>query len=336
MRCSRKKRKNRNFPSAVLGSLLFLAVFLCLSGVEDQKFSGARFEVESSKDGVPEDVMCLVRTDSGKTEKITTENYVIGVVAGEMPVEFEPEALKSQAVIARTYAVRKIFDGEKNGDNVVICDDPGHCQAFSDMKTLREQWGNHFDENYEKIKAAVSATKDQYLYYEGEPARTYYHSVCGGHTASAKEVWGEDIPYLRGVNCEWDSDAPHYCETVTVAGTDLPRLFRDAALPCVLSSAKNELMEMPALDGKTESGRVASVFYGGTVISAVDFRRALNLNSTCFTLSAEGNELKITTKGFGHGVGLCQYGANGMAKEGYTYGEILAHYYPGTELKKHP
>lgn len=278
----------------------------------------------------------LLRTETGKIETMDLETYVVGVVAAEMPVNFEEEALKAQAVIARTYALRKMDDDSRSGDSEQsdLCDDSACCQAYYDTETLQATWGRDFDEKYQKISAAVAATEGLILTYDGEIAYTYYCSTCGGRTASAKEVWGTDYPYLQSVACKWDQDAPRYQETVEVALSDLPWLLGDGTSPCIAVAAGEKVTEVPAASGETESGRVQSVSYAGLSFAATDFRSALGLNSTNFTMDTDGDMLEITTTGFGHGVGLCQYGANGMAAQGYTYDEILAYYYEGTELTK--
>ncbi len=263
------------------------------------------------------ETITLTRSESGIKEELPLEDYVAGVVAGEMPVTFGSEALKAQAVIARTYGIAVITQGGE------LCDDPGHCQCYYDPDTLKENWGSEFESKYALCQEAAAATEGELLLYGDEIAKTFFHSTCGGRTSSAAEVWGEDIPYLQSVNCEWDKDAPRYSATVTLAVTELPYLLNiDGG------------GDVPAAAGFTGSGRVSEVTYGGETIKATDFRKSLSLNSTDFSIDSQGDQVVITTKGFGHGVGLCQYGANGMSKAGYDYKEILEHYYTGVSLGK--
>lgn len=313
------------FPCAILLTQVHFS-----QGEEAPETNRASYEEQ----GAEEVTVSLLRKETGKIEKMELNAYVVGVVSAEMPANFNEEALKAQAVIARTYALRKMADASRaaDSDHGDLCDDSGHCQAYYDTETLKEVWAGDFSVKYEKVSAAVAATGQQILTYDGEIAYTYYCSTCGGKTASAKEVWGADYPYLQSVACRWDKDAARYEETVEVALADLPWLLGDGTSPCIAVAAGEKAAEVPEASGKTDSGRVRSVTYAGLTFSAADFRKALGLNSTKFSLTPKGDMLKITTTGYGHGVGLCQYGANGMAKDGYTYKEILAYYYRGTQL----
>ena len=316
-------------PILLLPVVFFL---LCLHSAEN---GGADAEkVFSEEPALSKQEIVVSYHESGDRVTLPLETYVIGVVAAEMPSSFEPEALKAQAVIARSYALGKIRANAGNaadghGD---LCDDPGHCQAYYDPAYLEKEWGADFAEKYRKVTDAVTATAGQVLTYEGGLAQTFYHSTCGGKTASAKEVWGEEIPYLQSVTCKWDRDAPRYRETFSVSLSDLPWLLGDGSSPCIAVAEGETVTVVPSVAGESDSGRIEAVSYAGLMFDAADFRRALGLNSTRFTLESDGETLKVTTYGFGHGVGLCQYGANGMAKDGKTYDEILSYYYKGTEL----
>lgn len=337
-RFRRRYRRRPDMRQLIWLLILFPCAFLLTQVDFSQRNQETVPEQASNTEQVKEDItVSLLRTETGKIETMDLETYVIGVVSAEMPVNFEAEALKAQAVIARTYALRKMADDSwsTEPDHGDLCDDSAHCQAYYDQETLKTTWGNDFDEKYQKIRSAVTATTGQILTYDGEIAYTYYCSTCGGETASAKEVWGTDYPYLQSVACHWDKDAPRYEETVDVALSDLPWLLGDGTSPCIAVATGEKVAEVPEVSGETESGRVQSVVYAGLTFSATDFRTALGLNSTHFTLDTDGDQLEITTIGYGHGVGLCQYGANGMAEEGYSYEEILAYYYQGTELTKY-
>ncbi len=322
------KRKNGRFL-ALRSFLLFLIFFISVLNtfVRADTKEDPMLPIVSEK-AAPAETVRLERKETGEREEMSFHDYIIGVVAAEMPAGFESEALKAQAVIARTYALNKL-NGE--GEETALCDDPGHCQAFYDIDQLRKEWGDDFDADYERVKKAVEATEAIVLTYNGELAHTYYHAVCGGHTASAKEVWGEDIPYLEGVSCQWDRDAPRYCETVSVPMEKLYALAEDPRIPCGVSGSENAAETVPVIAEVTESGRVAALSVNGADIAGKDFRESLALNSTRFSIERQGDLLVITCVGFGHGVGLCQYGANGLAKAGKDFREILSYYYPGTE-----
>ncbi|MGM9566813.1 MAG: stage II sporulation protein D [Clostridia bacterium] len=330
-RYRRRSGRHMYWTLVLLLPAAFFVLWLVPSGSGGESDAAKVFSNDSA---VLKQEIVLSVHDTGAQVTLPLETYVIGVVAAEMPSSFEPEALKAQAVIARSYALGKIKSGagtssDGHGD---LCDDPGHCQAYYDKAYLEQEWGADFTEKYQKVSDAVTATAGQVLTYEGGLAQTFYHSTCGGKTASAKEVWGEEIPYLQSVTCKWDRDAPRYRETFTVSLSDLPWLLGDGSSPCIAVAEGETVTVVPTVAGESDSGRIEAVSYAGLMFDAADFRRALGLNSTRFTLESDGETLKVTTYGFGHGVGLCQYGANGMAKDGKTYDEILSYYYQGTEL----
>lgn len=326
------RRDRRLFWILFLMLPMFLLI-LWLRPLED--YPGAPAETVYQGDTIPSSQeIVLLYHDTGKQVSLPLEVYVTGVVAAEMPSNFEPEALKAQAVIARTYALGKMAadTGSSHDGGGDLCDDPGHCQAYYDKDALEKEWGSAFGERYQKISDAVAATEGQILTYDGGLAETFYHSTCGGKTASAKEVWGEEVPYLQSVACKWDKDAPRYRETFSVALSDLPWLLGDGSTPCIAVAEGETVTVVPTASGESDSGRVEAVAYAGLMFDAGDFRKALGLNSTRFTLESDGETLQVTTYGFGHGVGLCQYGANGMAQKGKTYDEILTYYYQNTKL----
>ena len=328
------RHRRRSGPHLYWALILLLpAAFLVLWPVSAENGGKSDAAKVFSYDGsLSEQEIQLSYHDTGTQVTLPLETYVTGVVAAEMPSSFEPEALKAQAVIARSYALGKIKSGTSDDGHGDLCDDPGHCQAYYGEEYLEKEWGADFTEKYQKVSDAVTATAGQVLTYDGGLAQTFYHSTCGGKTASAKEVWGEEIPYLQSVTCKWDRDAPRYRETFTVSLSDLPWLLGDGSSPCIAVAEGETVTVVPSVAGESDSGQIEAVSYAGLMFDAADFRKALGLNSTRFTLESDGETLTVTTYGFGHGVGLCQYGANGMAKDGKTYDEILSYYYPGTEL----
>ncbi|MBQ2764402.1 MAG: stage II sporulation protein D [Firmicutes bacterium] len=273
--------------------------------------------------------------ENGTVTELPLEDYIVGVTAAEMPSSFHPEALKAQSVIARTYALWKGECGNDRHPGTELCSDPGHCQAYYDETALRALWGDAYEEKIALMREAVHATTGEVLVYKDCLAETYYHSTCGGHTASALEVWGEEIPYLQSVSCSHDTHAPRYRETFTIGLSELPWLLGDGVSPCIAVAKGEKATHVPISEEKTESGRIQTVSYAGLLFDAKDFRTALGLNSANFTLEAKGDTLIVTTLGFGHGVGLCQYGADGMAKAGEDYKSILAHYYKNVSLTEY-
>lgn len=257
-----------------------------------------------------QETIISLRRSSGIVQ-IALEDYIIGVVGAEMLASFQIEALKSQAVAARTYALKKINAG------VTLSDTDSH-QRYKDNNELKQVWGKDFDTYYNKIKSAVQATKGQVITYQGNYIDAVYHSTSNGKTEDAKAVWGNSVPYLVSVDSPWDKDASSYLRTVSISEATILSTFGVIGNIEVISY--------------TNSNRIASLKIGEKTISGVQFRNSLGLRSTDFDISYENGSYIITTRGYGHGVGMSQYGANGMAKEGYSYRQILSHYYQGTTL----
>ena len=323
-------RRRRRGPAVLLALLLLAAVVAALA-----LWPAEPLRIENGKPSADAATVSLLLTESGQTVELPLAEYLTGVLAAEVSPRFAAEALCAQAVVARTFTLRRMENSaaaaETRGHAAAVCDDPGHCQAYRGSGSRRAGWGSRFAEYEDNCRRAVAATADQVLVYEGALAATFYHSVCGGRTASAAEVWGRAYPYLIPVKCRWDADAPRYEEMVTLPLAELPQRLGDGTTPCVAIAEGETADELPRARGKTESGRVATVDYGGLTFKATEFRRKLGLNSTDFELRREGELLAVRTRGFGHGVGLCQHGANGMAAAGYDCRRILAHYYPGCE-----
>lgn len=266
----------------------------------------------------------------GQARQMTLAEYLPGVLAGEMPAAFEEEALRAQAVAARTFVLYHQVLGCAAHPEAAVCDDPSCCQVFLEEPALREKWGDGYDTYWARIQEAVTATDGEYLTYEGEPILACFHSSSAGRTENSGVLWGTSLPYLVSVDSpETAEDVPNYISTLEVSPED----FRDtilAALPeADLSTLPPEWVGESALDS---SGRVAAIRVGGLAVPGTRMRTLFSLRSTNFTLEWTGRSFLFTVTGFGHGAGMSQYGANVMAQEGSTYGEILSHYYPGTVL----
>ena len=263
----------------------------------------------------------------GETLELPLEDYLCGVVAAEMPASFPPEALKAQAVAARTYALAGLSAGKHGA--AAVCSDPGCCQAWLSEEALRANWGDAYDENSGKIRGAVESTAGQLLRYGDEPVFAAFHSSSAGATEDCGAVWNAR-PYLISVSSpETAADVPGYVSVVSVWPTD----FRDTLLSlhpeADFSGPAGGWIGEIRRDG---SGRVAEAVLGGVSFGGVALRQLFSLRSTSFELSYDGGLFVFTVTGFGHGVGMSQYGAKVMAERGADYREILAHYYPGTEL----
>ena len=255
------------------------------------------------------------------------EEYVLGVLAAEMPAEFEPEALKAQAVAARSYTLY-CKAGCKHGQAMVCCDF-ACCQAWRSTEEMQALWGEGFDFYYEKLSRAVEETQGQHLLYDEQPVFAAFHSSSAGYTESCGAIWSE-LPYLVSVESpENESHVPGYVTYLELSPLD----FRDSLLhkrpeADFSTGAESWIGEI----GYEDSGRISYVVIGGIPYSGTELRSLFSLRSTSFSLEYTGESFLFTVQGFGHGVGMSQYGANVMAQEGADYAAILAHYYPGTEL----
>ncbi len=263
------------------------------------------------------------------------EEYIKGVVAAEMPAEFHIEALKAQAVASRTYAVNRFLKypkGHPEHPEAPLCTGI-HCQAYLTLDELKNIHSSGWVEKYwGKIEEAVESTKGQVLYYKGEIIEALYHSTSGGMTEDAVDVFAVDIPYLKSVESQYEEDAPRYRSIVTMTGDEfIDKINKKYPFADV---TKENIQDRIKLVERTESGRVKKVAINGTVVDGREIRELFELNSTNFKIyfNPRTNIVDIETIGYGHGVGMSQWGANGMAKNGKTYEEILKHYYTGVEL----
>jgi stage II sporulation protein D len=270
-----------------------------------------------------------------KIVEMNLEEYLKGVVAAEMPAEFELEALKAQAVAARTYAVKNMVAFGGGG----LADQPGadvstdyrQSQAWLNEESLKERWGTNYEKFRRKISQAIEETRGEVATYNGEFIQAVYHSTSGERTASAKEVWGFDYPYLQSVPCAWDQKSPRYYDKKEFSLAQVEQLLGPETQ--VMAAMQNNSSGAAAIINSTESGRVGQVRIGSKVLSGAEVREKLNLRSNNFSIEMKDNKIIVNTIGYGHGVGLCQYGANGMAKEGMDYRQIITTYYTGVALR---
>lgn len=264
-------------------------------------------------------IMIPVLTDGG-VEEMELEGYLVGVVLAEMPASFEEEALKAQAIVARTYAMKRIAEGVRH-EKGAVCTDPGCCQAYLPPEAY---YGTSDD--LAKITQAVETTAGQVLTYRGELAEATYFSCSGGRTEDAVAVWGSDIPYLRSVESPGEEQALPYRKTVSFTKAE----FAEALGRSLAGEPEDWLGSVRY----TQGGGVASMVVAGVSYTGVRLRQLLGLNSTAFTMEVADGTILISTLGKGHRVGMSQYGADAMAAMGNDYTDILSHYYPGTKIDK--
>lgn len=266
----------------------------------------------------------IIRVKDEKTgiiNKVPFEEYITGVVAGEMPSTFELEALKAQAVASRSYAMYQMTATKDKEYDVV---NTTTNQVYLTDKQLKQKWKDEYQEKYNKIKKAIAETSGQYLTYQGQLVNAMFFSTSVGNTENSEEVFSSALPYLRSVESVWDEQSPVYTDTYTLTLKDF---YNKLNLPY------NNTLTIK-VTAKTSTGRTRTLKINGQEFQGRDVAKSLSLRSNYFNIVQNENNITITTKGFGHGVGMSQYGANGMAKEGYTYDKILKHYYQNTEIKK--
>ena len=264
--------------------------------------------------------MLMVVNKSGNLQQMAMDEYLVGVVLAEMPANFDSEALKAQSVVARTYT-RKRMDRGKH-DTAAVCMDPGCCQGWRSPEDYLSEGGRH--SSVEKVRRAVADTDGEVLCYDGRLIDATYFSCSGGSTEDAVAVWGQDVPYLQAVQSPGEEAAPRYSDTVSFSAAELAERLgienRD--------DPAGWFSDITYTDG----GGVETITVRGTVFTGTQLRAKLALRSTAFSLEVTGKTITITTRGFGHRVGMSQYGAQAMAEAGADFRDILSHYYTGAEL----
>ena len=258
-----------------------------------------------------------VYRSNGSVINLNMTDYLIGVVSSEMPASFNLEALKAQSVLARTYALKAKQTGKKLTDTV-------STQSYIDIDQMKNKWGNSFNTYYNKIKNAVENTNGEYLSYNGNYIEALYHSTNNGKTESSLDVFGNYYPYLISVSSEYDKNASSYLRTINMPLDTISNKLG-------LSLNNNSVISILSY---TDGGNIKEININGNNFSGKKVRELLGLRSADFDISISDNNANITTRGYGHGVGMSQYGANGMANAGYSYKDILSHYYPGATLTK--
>ena len=263
----------------------------------------------------------IKRTATNEIVEVPLEEYVIGVLAGEMPVSFNLEALKAQAVASRSYVMFQMIKNKNNDYDVV---DTVMNQVYLDDEYLKQTWGNNYVDNVNKIKEAVYQTAYQYITYNGELAEALFFSTSSGRTENSEDVFVSEVPYLRGVESPYDNISP-----VFNYGVDYTYdIF------CSLLGLKYSTdLKIEVLD-KSIAGRIKKIKINEKTFEGSEIATKLNLKSSNFTIEQRDNKIYIYTKGYGHGVGMSQYGAEGMAQLGYKYDEILKYYYTGIDIEK--
>ncbi len=277
----------------------------------------------------------LFLADRQEVLTIGLEEYIVGVVMAEMPASFELEALKAQAVVARTYTIHRLRSQGGSGcqnasEPADICSDSTHCQAWLDPMDGAKRWPvDQRNEYLERIRRAVEETAGEVAVYQGILIEAVYHSTCGGKTEASGAIWsGGPVSYLQSIDCPYCMHSPYYRKELLLPFDRLEAAFQQKLALPVGPGATSPLQVVSTSPG----GRVGLLKVNDTEIEGKEARRLLELPSTAFIWELKENGVLFITRGHGHGVGLCQYGADGMAGQGKDYQQIISFYYPGTSI----
>ncbi|ETT67858.1 stage II sporulation protein D, partial [Paenibacillus sp. FSL H8-457] len=285
-----------------------------------------------------EPMVSVYVTKTDTVEELPLEQYLVGVLAAEMPAEFQLEALKAQAIAARTYIVQRLASGDRSGvpDGKALVTDTVSHQAYIAQDELTKEWRRLGKEaELAKLRQAVKETAGVVMTYEGKPITASFFSTSNGYTENSEDYWKNEIPYLRSVESPWDKEiSPKYKTTVTMPRSEfIGKLgLADGAVP--VSAGGDGGSSFLKVLSYTQGHRIESVRVGGKKFTGREVREKLGLRSSQFTLHMKDGEIEITTYGNGHGVGMSQYGAEGMAREGYEAKAILEHYYTNISFDK--
>lgn len=273
----------------------------------------------------------LLHTENGTVENLDLDTYLYGVVSSEMPASFEMEALKAQAIVARTYTIYQIKNGGKH-ENADLCDSSLCCQAWISKENRLSRWEENLrDEYWNKILQAVNETKGKLILYNGEPINALFHSNSGGSTELSLNVWGGNFPYFQTVETSGEENYSSYSSEVQISKDELVKIMLEKYSDFKIDFSKENYIQIIEL---TDSNRVKKIKIGNKEISGVEARTLFNLKSAKFNIEIEGDIIKFSVIGYGHGVGMSQCGSDSLAKQGKNCNEIIKYYYKDVEISE--
>ncbi len=274
----------------------------------------------------------LLHTETNKIEEINLDTYLYGVVSAEMPASFEEEALKAQAVVARTYTIYTIINNKEKHGEAGICDDSGCCQAWISEEERKEKWKEEErDSNWNKIVCAVNDTQGKIITYDGEPINAFFHSNSGGETEAPINVWGgSGYPYLQSVATSGEDVYSQYSSELTISKKEFEEKIKKEHNDFKIDFNEKDCIK---IEEYTEGNRVKTIKVGNLELSGVEIRSILGLKSANFKFTIDGDNIKFEVTGYGHGVGMSQTGADSLAKEGKNYEDIIHHFYTNVEIE---
>ena len=273
----------------------------------------------------------LLHQSTQEVEEIGIDEYLYGVVSSEMPANFEEEALKAQAIVARTYTIYQIINNKSKHENADICDDYRCCQAWISKEDRIAKWNeNEAEANWNKIVEAVDSTSGKIIVYNGEPINAFFHANSGGVTESSLNIWGGiDYPYLKSVETSGEQDYTQYNSEVILSKEELVEKLKSKYQDINIDFSQEDSIKILEY---TTSGRVKTIKFGNKEIAGTEARTLLGLKSTNFTVEIINDNIKFSVTGYGHGVGMSQTGADSLAKFGSNYEEIIKHFYTDVEI----
>lgn len=312
-------------------ALAVIMITVPLISVRYMRVEGGSENISSESD-LPRDTIDVMMSNTGSVKTLKMREYIIGSLSGEMSASYHKEALKAQAVACYTFALYVASREEKRPEGADISDDSTVYQSYIDEDARKKKWGDDYEKNEKIMSEAVDEVFGQYLEYDGKPAMAAYHAMCSGKTESAANVWGKSVSYLKSTVSSGDKLAPNYETCQKVSADEFKRILFKKGLKYgdYPTDASKWIGDIERYD----SGVVKYVDICGRKISGTDMRSLFSLRSADFDISFADGGFTFTCRGNGHFVGMSQYGADYMARQGSSYDEILNHYYPGTVLKK--
>ena len=273
----------------------------------------------------------LIHSSTGEVEELNMNEYLYGVVSSEMPASFEMEALKAQAVVARTYTIYQIINNSGKHENADICDNYACCQAWISKEERLAKWSQEEAEsNWNKIVEAVNSTEGKIVTYNGQPINAFFHANSGGVTESSLNIWGGiDYPYLKSVETAGEEGYTQYSSQVVLTQQELLNKIKTKYEDCEIDFSQEDCIKILEY---TTSGRIKTIKFGNKEIAGTEARTLLGLKSTNFTFSINGENITFAVTGYGHGVGMSQTGADSLAKSGSNYEDIIKHFYTDVEI----
>lgn len=317
--------KNRGFLFIILTAVLLICPLAATGGADaPENSTGETAKTNSRDDG---DSILVLSSSTKKINEIDMFEYVVGAVAAEMPPTYHSQALRAQAAVCYTYAKKKRSSPDPTLGGADITDNSAVHQGYLDAAARKEKWGNKYETYEKKIEEAVKDVFGKTITYNGEIITAAFHAISCGQTFSAEDVWGKDVPYLKSVTSAGDKLSPDYSSTLTLTADEFKKAFAGSGAE-LDGDAENWVGETK----KTDSGCVSCAVIGGKEFTGAQVRERLGLRSACFEIKCSDGEFKITVRGYGHGVGMSQYGADYMARQGSDWQEIIKHYYTGVAI----